>query len=98
MNPQVPADIDLTGFGVVALLLACAGVALWWWRSRGGVTAGDPIRVVSLRSLGGKRMLALIEVDEARFLLGMTDAQISCLGRLPAADVPELRAADGEAA
>ena len=101
MNPSGPPDIDLTGFGVVALLLLVAGLALWWWRVRPGTTSSGPIRLVALRPLGGKRMLALVEVEEEKFLLGMTDAQISCLGRLEAGregEATRLQARDGEAA
>lgn len=86
MTPGGPPDIDMTGFGVVALVLLLAGMAFWWWRVRPGTASGGPIRLIALRPLGGKRMLALVEVEEEKFLLGMTDAQISCLGRLERGD------------
>lgn len=101
MNPGGPPDIDMTGFGVVALLLLVAGLALWWWRVRPGTASGGPIRLIALRPLGGKRMLALVEVEEEKFLLGMTDAQISCLGRLEGGgegEASRLQRQDGEAA
>lgn len=82
MNPSGPPDIDLTGFGIAAFVFAIVALGFWWWRNRGGVAGGDAIRLLALRPLGGKRLVALIEVEEERFLLGMTDSQISCLGRL----------------
>ncbi len=98
MTPGGPPDLDMTGFGVVAILLLAAGLAVWWWRVRPGTASGGPIRLVALRPLGGKRMLALVEVEEERFLLGMTDAQISCLGRLDGAGATRLENKDGKAA
>ena len=103
MNPSGPPDIDLTGFGIAAFAFAIAALGFWWWRNRGGVAAGDAIRLLALRPLGGKRLVALIEVEEERFLLGMTDSQISCLGRLErardaASSVPEAGTAKEAAA
>lgn len=99
MNPTGPADIDLTGFGIAAFVLAAVALGYWWWQNRGAGTGQGPIRLVALRSLGGKRLLALVEVEEERFLLGMTDAQISCLGRLESnGSEARLAPAKGEAA
>jgi flagellar biosynthetic protein FliP len=88
------ANLGLTTFVVAAALAALAGAALWLQRRR-GVSGGDElIRLVASRSLGGKRLLALVEVDRERFLLGLTDDSMTCLGRLePAAQ----RAAEGQA-
>ena len=98
MNPTGPADIDLSSFGIVALVLAAVALGVWWWRNKGGVAATSPIQLLALRSLGGKRILALVEVEEEKFLLGMTDAQISCLGRLDGSRAGQLAAKEGRAA
>ena len=98
MNPGGPPDLDLTSFGVVALVLLVVGLAVWWWRVRPGTASGGPIRLLALRPLGGKRMLALVEVEREKFLLGMTDAQISCLGRIEPGPEAQLATQDGEAA
>jgi flagellar biosynthetic protein FliP len=86
---------DMTlGVALVAALLVLAGAAaLWWQRRRGGLGAEDLIRLVGSRSLGGKRLVAVVEVDRARFLLGLTEERITCLGRLDAASG---RAAESE--
>ena len=72
-------------FSVVALIalvgLMVAGL-LWWQRSRGTRAGGEGIRLVSVRALGGKRLLALVEVERERFLLGLTDESIACLARV----------------
>jgi len=72
-------------FSVVALIalvgLVVAGL-LWWQRSRGALAGNDAIRLVSVRGLGGKRLLALVEVERERFLLGLTDESIACLARV----------------
>jgi flagellar biosynthetic protein FliP len=80
------ADLGLAPLAAAAAVAALAGAALWLQRRR-GTNAGDGlIRLVASRSLGGKRLLALVEVDRERFLLGLTDDRITCLGRLePAA-------------
>lgn len=74
-----------TQFSVVALIalvgLVVAGL-LWWQRSRGVLAGNDAIRLVSVRALGGKRLLALVEVERERFLLGLTDESIACLARV----------------
>jgi flagellar biogenesis protein FliO len=68
-------------FAVVGLIALVGWAGLWWMR-RHGFTSEGPIRVVATRSLGGKRLLALVEIEGGRFLLGMTDEQIACLARL----------------
>ena len=73
-----------TGVVVLVLLGVLAAGLLWWGKRRVGSTGDGPIRLVSIRSLGGKRLLALVEVEQERFLLGMTDERIACLGRLEA--------------
>lgn len=96
MNPGPSNELDLTVFGIAVLLFAVAAIGFWWLRNRGVVTGQGPIRLVALRPLGQKRVLALVEVEDERFLLGMTDAQISCLGRLPSSassGVPEAKGA-----
>jgi flagellar biogenesis protein FliO len=76
-----PPEIGVAAFAVVGALLVVLGVAQWWLRRGVGARPG-PIRVVATCGLGGKRSLALVEVEEARFLLGLTDDGIACLGRL----------------
>lgn len=73
------ADLSLlAAFALIALL----GAALWWLRGRGAAAGSGAIRLIANQSLGGKRLLALVEVGSERFLLGMTDEHIACLGRL----------------
>ncbi len=76
------ADLSLTPFVTVGLIAVAAGAMLWWQRQRGSAGADDPIRLVATRGLGGKRLLALVEVDHERFLLGLTEGTVTCLGRL----------------
>lgn len=80
MNPGA-ADPGLGAFALIGLLALVLGL-LWWLKTRRGFAGEGPIRLVAMRSLGGKRLLALVEVESERFLLGMTDESIQCLGRL----------------
>jgi flagellar biogenesis protein FliO len=102
MNPDLAADGGLGVFAVVGLLALALGL-LWWLKARPGIGGEGPIRLVAMRPLGGKRLVALVEVESERFLLGLTDENITCLGRLseaPAAPaaVRELPRAGGERA
>ena len=80
MNPAL-SDPGLGVFALIGLLALALG-CLWWLKARRGFAGDGPIRLVAMRSLGGKRLLALVEVESERFLLGMTDDNITCLGRL----------------
>jgi flagellar biogenesis protein FliO len=79
---EAASDGSFTTVAVLALLgLAMAALA-WWQRSRGTLGGGEAIRLVAVRGMGGKRLLALVEVEQERFLLGLTEERIDCLARV----------------
>jgi flagellar biogenesis protein FliO len=79
-----PPEIAWPAIAAVVLLTVLATVAHWWLKGRGLLpTAANPIKLVATRSLGGKRGVALVEVESQRFLLGLTDEAVSLLGHLP---------------
>lgn len=80
--PTSPPELALTPFLAVGVVSIVAGALLWWQRRRGGARPDDVIRLVATRALGGKRLVALVEVERERFLLGLTDDAVTCLGRL----------------
>lgn len=83
LTPSAPPEIAWPAIAAVVLLAALATLAHWWLKGRGLITgAANPIRVVATRSLGGKRAIAIVEVEHHRFLLGLTDDTVSCLSRL----------------
>lgn len=69
---------------VAVLILTAAALAIHFWLKRRGVLPGgaNPIKLVATRSLGAKRAVAVVEVDNERFLLGLTDDAISLLSQL----------------
>lgn len=69
---------------IVMLILAGA----WVTRRAGWLRTGgqQSIKVLSSQSLGAKAYIALVEVDNARLVLGITAAQVSLLHTLPPAD------------
>ena len=72
-------------FSMVALIALVASPWRGWsgGSARAARSAGsDAIRLVAVRGLGGKRLLALVEVERERFLLGLTDERIACLARV----------------
>ncbi|HZR84498.1 MAG TPA: flagellar biosynthetic protein FliO [Candidatus Binatia bacterium] len=82
------SDGVIAAIAAIGLLLLAALAAVRWLRGRVAGKDDGGIRLVSVRSLGGKRLLALVEVEDERFLLGMTDDRIACLGRLAPAREP----------
>jgi flagellar protein FliO/FliZ len=81
---------------LIGVLVAAVSGLHWWTRARAARTDG-PIRILASQALGAKRALALVEVDDARLLLGVTDEQVSCLARLEprTAAAPALRRVAG---
>ncbi len=69
---------------IVMLILAGAWLTrrAGWLRTGGG----QSIRVLGSQSLGAKAYVALVEVEDARLVLGITSGQISLLHTLPPAD------------
>jgi flagellar biogenesis protein FliO len=96
MMPESSPALSFTALGVIGVCAVLGCLAVWWARRRGGAAGEGPIRLLSVRSLGGKRLLALVEVEQERFLLGLTDERIACLGRLePLREPSRLRPAAG---
>ena len=69
---------------IVMLILAGA----WLTRRAGWLRTGNAqaIKVLGSQSLGAKAYVALVEVEDARLVLGITSSQISLLHTLPPAD------------
>ena len=87
MNPVTPAgapEIAWPAIAAVLLLTALVTLVHWWLKGRGLIPSStNPLTLVATRSLGGKRSVAIVEVDRERFLLGLTDDAVSCLATLP---------------
>jgi flagellar biogenesis protein FliO len=81
MTAGGPSGLDLGTLAVVGAVILVLVAVQWWLKSRARAPDG-PIRVVATQPLGAKRALAVVEVDEERFLLGLSEARIDCLGRL----------------
>jgi flagellar protein FliO/FliZ len=67
---------------IVLLLLALAWVARRskWLRH---ATSQSGLKVVAMQNLGGRAALAIVEVQDARLVLGITAQQINLLHTLP---------------
>jgi flagellar biogenesis protein FliO len=86
-----PPEVAWPAIAAIVLLTAVAAAVHWWLKGRGLLpTAANPIKLVATRSLGGKRSVAIVEVDTQRFLLGLTDESVSCLAALPSDPKPSL--------
>lgn len=82
MITEAASDGTFSLVALVALLALAVAALAWWQRSRGTFGGGEAIRLVAVRGMGGKRLLALVEVEHERFLLGLTDERIDCLARV----------------
>lgn len=82
MITEAASDGSFATVALIAVMALVVGALAWWQRSRGTLGAGDAIRLVAVRGMGGKRLLALVEVEHERFLLGLTDERIDCLARV----------------
>ncbi|MGE3508777.1 MAG: flagellar biosynthetic protein FliO [Vicinamibacterales bacterium] len=76
----------LTAFTVVAVLAALA----WWLRRRLPVSRGRQlIAVETAISLGERRSLVIVAVENRRLLIGVTPQQLSLLTDLGPAAMPD---------
>ena len=64
----------------------------------GGVVGGQQIRMVANQFLGGKNRLSVVEVEGARFLLGISADRITLLCRLDRAEWGPTELREGSAA
>ncbi len=84
MATSGPPEVAWPAIAAVVVLTLAATVIHWWLKGRGLLpTATNPIKVVAMKSLGGKRSVAVVEVETQRFLLGLTDEAVRCLAALP---------------
>lgn len=69
---------------VIMLILAGA----WLTRRAGWLRSGKApaLRVLGAQSLGGRAYVAMVEVENARLVLGVTPTQVSLLHTLPPAE------------
>lgn len=66
---------------IVAIILAGA----WAMRRAGWLRAAGPqtIKVLGTQSLGGRNFVSIVQVEDARLVLGVTAQQVSLLHTLP---------------
>lgn len=96
MTEAAALRLILSLFFIVALILACA----WITRRAGWLRTGNAsgLRVIGSQSLGARSYVAMIEVEDARLVLGVTGNQISLLHTLPPAESPAVATQAGAAA
>lgn len=66
-----------------ALGIFVGGPLLIWWFKRGRPAASGALRVSSRTALTRNSVIAVIETDGKRFLVGATDSNVSVLSELP---------------
>jgi len=73
--------------GILALIFALA----WLARRTGWMRASrtQTLCVIATHSLGNRATLALVQIEDARLVLGVTPAQVSLLHTLPANDAAQ---------
>lgn len=70
---------------IVFLILAGA----WMMRRAGWLRAGagQALKVIGSQSLGARSSIAIVQVEDARLILGVTPQQITLLHTMPAGDI-----------
>lgn len=79
----------LKSLGVAGLILGglvLLGLGAWrnGWRLKAKGSYGPAIRLVSMKPLGDKKAIAVVDVEGQRLVVGMTPQQVTLLTSLPA--------------
>lgn len=76
-------------FFIIALILAGAWVTrrAGWLRS----AQGQSIKLTGTQSLGGRAYVSIVEVEDARLVIGVTGTQVTLLHTMPPASRPDLK-------
>jgi flagellar protein FliO/FliZ len=93
MTEAAALRLILSLLAIIALILAAAWLARrsGWLKAR----AGSSIRILGTQSLGARASVALVQVEDARLVVGVTTGRISLLHTLP--PLPDPEAAGGNA-
>jgi flagellar protein FliO/FliZ len=86
MTEAAALRLILSLLAIIVLILAGA-----WLARRSGwlkTGAGSTIRILGTHSLGARASLAVVQVENARLVLGVTAGQISLLHTLPPDPAP----------
>jgi len=79
-----PSPIPGRALVTMLVVLAALAAAAWWLRRRVGAVAGAraTLSVESAISLGERRSLVIVTVEDRRLLLGLTPSQVSFVAEL----------------
>ncbi|HRD65833.1 MAG TPA: flagellar biosynthetic protein FliO, partial [Candidatus Competibacter sp.] len=77
--PPLPGGGMLAQLTLGLAVVLVLAIGLSWFLRRYALPRGGAIRVIGGLPLGSRERLLLIEVDEARLLLGITPSQIQTL-------------------
>ena len=69
---------------IPALVIFVGGPLLIWWLKRGRSTVGGGLRVSARTALTRNSVIAVVELDDKRLLIGATDHAITLLSELEA--------------
>lgn len=85
MEPTSTAvsGMDLVSNVVPALMLVIgAPLALWWWTRRNRGAATHRLRITDKAALGRSLWVAVVEVDDKRFLVGAGEGSVGLISEL----------------
>jgi flagellar biosynthetic protein FliO len=85
--PGVSPLIQVSGalLGIIALILVVAWVAKRTGLAGGKNSGGNGLKVSASASLGPRERVVVVNVEDARLVLGVTASQVTLLHKLPAA-------------
>ncbi|MCP3977315.1 MAG: flagellar biosynthetic protein FliO [bacterium] len=77
------SGMDLVSNVVPALMLVIgAPLALWWWTRRNRGAATHRLRITDKAALGRSLWVAVVEVDDKRFLVGAGEGSVGLISEL----------------
>lgn len=87
-SPSSPL-IEVSGalLGIILLILAAAWLAKRFGVSGARSSASKELKVSASASLGQRERVVIVDVEDARLVLGVTASQVTLLHKLPPAQV-----------
>lgn len=80
--------MDTSGLELVTSVLPAfalvvgAPLVIWWWSRRGGPARTQRLRITDKAALGRNTWIAVVEVDDLRFLVGAGERGVGMLSEL----------------